>query len=520
MSALALLALTGCELVGHLDPRSVDPINPGCALPTEGDGRIRLANLRPDPALVDFCVRSSGGTYGRPVIHGGGSACGVGYRYEDVSAPFAVPAGAIDVKMIAAGNPCAAPALAEIRQVAVDTTSVVTIANLAGPMGLAQLAAWPEEATSDASHVRLRLVNATVHSAPLYLGLAKDATVPTQLITRLLPDAVAFGATPKPNLGLAEQIDERGYLVLPAQQTELGVALDADTNALFALSIAARPATYSLFAIGDVADKSYPPRGLLCDESTPSTGLTLSCVETSLAALLDGGVASAGSAGFTGMDGGLSGPGLADDGGALLGFDAGVLVPGMTNKSDLDMMDAGAGMQDPATATLPGSPASGPTVNPGVELSAQYEINPVAPADIEIAPVLRITNVGSRQPIPLKSLTMRYYFTNEHFSECPQDCVIDDYYDNLSLGMTVTATWTYVPLGGKLACLEVSFEKEAASLHLNESVQMFHGFHTTTYLPFDQSDDYSFVPNQSAFADSKKITIYKDGVLVWGAPPT
>lgn len=524
-SALVLLALTGCEWVSNLDPRSVDPIPEGCTLPATGDGRLRVANLRPDATLVDYCVRSSGESYARPVLRGGGSACPAGYRYQDVSAPFAVRAGSVDVKMIAAGSACAAPALAELQNIAVDTAAVVTVASLSGQAGAAQLVALPEEPLPDGSHLRLRFLNALVGSTPLSLGLANDVALSARVTTPLLPEPVPFGALPQPGLGAAGQVDEHGYLILPSRPYQLGVAQEAESAALLALAVREQPATYSLFVIGALADNAFPPRGMLCDETTPATGLTLSCVETGEALVagsdaVDGGAGDAGasdagraaSPGLTGLDAGASGTrGLAS--GAPLSQDA---MPPSVGSSAPATSDGGRSAPDASSATAPVGDAM---VSSPYVLTGQYELNPVAPADIEIAPVLRITNVSSREPIPLKSLTMRYYFTNEHASECPKNCAVDDYYDNLSLGMTVAATWTFVQLEGKLGYLEVSFPTEAATLHRGESVQSFQGFHTTTYLPFDQSDDYSFIANQNSFVDSQKITIYRDGVLVWGTPP-
>ena len=512
-----MLALTGCELVGDLDARSVDPIVEGCTLPVAGDGRMRVANLRPDAALVDFCVRASGESYARPLLRGGGRACAAGYRYEEVSAPFAVRTGAVDVKMIAAGNPCAAPALAELQNVAVDNAAVVTIASLAAQAGPAQLLALPEESKPDDSQLRLRFLNAMVGAPPLDLGLTDDATLPTQINMQLVSEAVPFAATPKPGtLG----VDDHGYLNLPPSPYQLGVAASPASSAFFALSFSERPATYSLFAIGAVADSQFPPRGLLCDETTPAAGLTLSCVETTLARTPDAGTARAASPGLTSLDAGLSttagfpsrGASAADGGAPNKGVATHDLLDGATPPST-------PAMSTPITSSPETSLADAMVATSPFGLTAQYELNPVAPADIEIAPVLRISNVSSREPIPLKSLTLRYYFTNEHFSECPTNCAVDDYYDNLSLGMTVAATWTYVPIDGKLGYLEVAFPMETASLHYGESVQSFQGFHTSTWLPFDQSDDYSFIPNQDSFVDSQKVTIYRDGVLVWGTPP-
>src|SRR3990167_5766451 len=96
----------GCQAILGVEDRVLDPVSPGCALPTEGAANLRFANLVPTEAKVDVCIRPSGGAYGRPALRGGGSgpACQVGFSYPEVSAPFGAPAGKVDVKIIAAGS--------------------------------------------------------------------------------------------------------------------------------------------------------------------------------------------------------------------------------------------------------------------------------------------------------------------------------------------------------------------------------------------------------------------------------
>jgi Cellulose binding domain len=180
---------------------------------------------------------------------------------------------------------------------------------------------------------------------------------------------------------------------------------------------------------------------------------------------------------------------------------------------------------DAAIPEMTGSPAGMPAgAVPGaaateIGLSAQYQINQAARTDYMVAPVVAIRNVSVREGVPLSALKLRYYFTNEYSARCPANCVIEGYYANLSLGAIVDVERRYVQLDGDLACLEFSFENEKAVLRQGEAVQTFQGFHISPYLPFDQSDDYSYDPKQTSFVDSKTLTLYKDGVLVWGAPP-
>jgi hypothetical protein len=520
---LALLALTGCELLADLDARKLDPIREGCTLPADGDARIRLANLRPDPGLVDFCVRTRGERYRRPVLRGAGSACPAGYRYEDVSAPFAVRAGSIDVKMIAAGSTCADPALSSLDGVAVDGSSVVTIVSVGGSATPARLLALPEEPTPDDSQLRLRFVNASAASAPLYLGPTTASTLPTRVATRMLADSVPFGAVPSGGSATSTgAIDERGYWSLAPLRYQLGAATDADDGALLAFSMSERAATYTLFAIGDPADPTFPLRGLLCDETTKAGGLTLPCSETALGLTdvvdpLD--PDAGGSPRAPSLDAAAASVSDAALGG---GAEADARASGMT--ITMPATDAATpGQGAPPAVTEPptqladaGVPAAGDNE---IGLSAQYQVNQLAVSEFMVAPVLQIRNLSIREGVPLRTLKLRYYFTNEHSDRCPDNCAIEAYYANLSLGTVVAVERRYVQLEGALAYLEISFENEPAVLHKGEAVQTYQGFHISPYLPLDQSDDYSYDGSQTSYVDWRKIALYKDDVLVWGTPP-
>jgi hypothetical protein len=283
--APALLALASCQVVAKLETRTTDPLVKACSLPSEGDGRVRIANLVPDAQPVDFCVRPSGGAYARPILRGGGLDCANGYKYEEISAAFAVPVGKIDLKTIPAGLTCAAPALSEIDGVDVGSEATVTIARMGGDGVTEQLRAFPEATAIDARNMKLRFVNAIPGSKPLYLGIAKDARLPTDVDTRLLTTAVPFGATPSSgDKSAVGTIDDAGYLVIAPNTYELGAAEDGAKKALLVAEIPAHAASFTLFAIGNPDDLAFPLRGLLCDETTKGA-LATPCVETALPTL-------------------------------------------------------------------------------------------------------------------------------------------------------------------------------------------------------------------------------------------
>ena len=45
------------------------------------------------------------------------------------------------------------------------------------------------------------------------------------------------------------------------------------------------------------------------------------------------------------------------------------------------------------------------------------------------------------------------------------------------------------------------------------------GFHKSPFSNYDQSNDYSFDSSKSTFTLHDKVTLYRQGTLVWGTPP-
>ena len=44
-------------------------------------------------------------------------------------------------------------------------------------------------------------------------------------------------------------------------------------------------------------------------------------------------------------------------------------------------------------------------------------------------------------------------------------------------------------------------------------------FNKEDWSNLDENDDYSFDPSKTAFADWHKVTLYLDGMLIWGQEP-
>jgi hypothetical protein len=188
--------------------------------------------------------------------------------------------------------------------------------------------------------------------------------------------------------------------------------------------------------------------------------------------------------------------------------------------------DAGTTSTPDASTPAAVSDAAMPAVQDDTEpatdigITAQYQASNAVASDNVIGPFLQITNASAPGGVALASLTLRYYFTNEHAALCPDGCMVEGYYSGIHpTGMGVAAKRRYVSINDKRAYLEISFESGAPQLMPGQSVEVQQYFHTNPYETFDESDDYSFDAAKTTFSDSRKITVYRDGKRVWGEPP-
>jgi hypothetical protein len=68
--------------------------------------------------------------------------------------------------------------------------------------------------------------------------------------------------------------------------------------------------------------------------------------------------------------------------------------------------------------------------------------------------------------------------------------------------------------------LEVQFNAGAGMLAAGgASGDIQTRIHKTDWSNFNEANDYSFNSLQTAYADWNKVTLYRNGVLVWGTEP-
>src|SRR5579863_4026125 len=137
------------------------------------------------------------------------------------------------------------------------------------------------------------------------------------------------------------------------------------------------------------------------------------------------------------------------------------------------------------------------------QLYADYEIFNTGTATVPTA-------------VPLSSLTMRYWFTNEN----PGDPLVFacDYAlvscSNITSKFVVLAT----PVALVNTYLEIGFAPAAGMLQPDQnSGEIQTRIHHQNYSNFTTTQSYSFISDTSfVYKDTTTVTLYLNGVLVWG----
>ena len=131
-------------------------------------------------------------------------------------------------------------------------------------------------------------------------------------------------------------------------------------------------------------------------------------------------------------------------------------------------------------------------------------------------PYFRIVNAGT-VPFPLSSLSLHYYYSKGLSEDESFDC-----YNVSGGGCSLLAPAVFADVARKTPTadryLELRYASKASSLAVNQTSEIQGAFHVPSYAPFIQTDDYSF-SNSNVFQSSVRVTLYANGVLIWGTEP-
>lgn len=169
-------------------------------------------------------------------------------------------------------------------------------------------------------------------------------------------------------------------------------------------------------------------------------------------------------------------------------------------------------------------PAAQGSVNPaavpaGTSLKVQDRSHDNDNPDNQLYAHYQIINTGTTS-VPLSSLTMRYWFTNE----APSDPLVFacDYAlvgcnnvtaQFVTLGTPVTKANTYLQIGFTAAAGSIAPGQSSGEIQTR--------IHHVNWSEFITTDSYSFISDPSfVYKDTQTVTLYLNGTLIWGTEPT
>ncbi|WAM33660.1 glycoside hydrolase family 48 protein [Caldicellulosiruptor morganii] len=170
------------------------------------------------------------------------------------------------------------------------------------------------------------------------------------------------------------------------------------------------------------------------------------------------------------------------------------------------------------TSTATPTPTPTPTGAPGTGsgLKVLYKNNETSASAASIRPWFKIVNGGSSS-VDLSRVKIRYWYTVD--GDKPQSAVCDW----AQIGAS-NVTFKFVKLSSAVSgadyYLEVGFSSGAGQLQPGKDtgdIQV--RFNKNDWSNYNQADDWSWMQSMTNYGENTKVTLYVDGVLVWGQEP-
>ncbi|MDT9726211.1 hypothetical protein DUZ99_14615 [Xylanibacillus composti] len=173
---------------------------------------------------------------------------------------------------------------------------------------------------------------------------------------------------------------------------------------------------------------------------------------------------------------------------------------------------AGSSANSSQVSATPQDGGGGPI--PTGNLVVQYRAADTNATDNQIKPHFNIKNNGS-SPVDLSSLKIRYYFTKDGNQN------VNAWIDWAQVGgSNITATFHSTSGTNADTYVELSFSSGAGSIQPGgQSGDIQLRMSKTDWSNFNESNDYSYDPAKTSFTDWDRVTLYQNGVLVWGTAP-
>jgi hypothetical protein len=160
--------------------------------------------------------------------------------------------------------------------------------------------------------------------------------------------------------------------------------------------------------------------------------------------------------------------------------------------------------------------ATAPTTTPSLVVQDRSHDNDSP--DNQFYALFQILNNGTSS-VPMSALTMRFWFTNETASD-PLQFACD--WAQVSCG-NVTANFVHLatPVAKANAYAQIGFTSAAGSIApRTNSGEIQTRIHHQNWSNFITTDSYSFISDPSfVYKNTQTVTLYENGVLVWGTEP-